>query len=94
MFINTARAEIIEPGALLSRLQRGDIPAALDVFDHEPLAVDDPLCSIPGIILTHTPPGVPTAHMWASPNRWSNRSLLTLRARISTSSCERSYEAV
>ena len=55
MFINTARAEIIEPGALLSRLQRGDIPAALDVFDHEPLAVDDPLCSIPGIILTpHT----------------------------------------
>lgn len=55
MFINTARAEIIESGALLSRLQRGDIPAALDVFDHEPLAADDPLCSIPGIILTpHT----------------------------------------
>ena len=55
MFINTARAEIIESGALLSRLQRGDIPAALDVFDHEPLTADDPLCSIPGIILTpHT----------------------------------------
>lgn len=55
MFINTARAEIIEPGALLARLQRGDIPAALDVFEHEPLTADDPLCSIPGIILTpHT----------------------------------------
>lgn len=42
-------------GALLARLQRGDIPAALDVFEHEPLTADDPLCSIPGIILTpHT----------------------------------------
>lgn len=38
LFVNTARAEVIEPGALLARLQRGDIPAALDVFDHEPLA--------------------------------------------------------
>ncbi len=55
LFINTARAEIIEPGALLARLRHGDIPAALDVFDHEPLAADDPLCSIPGIVLTpHT----------------------------------------
>ena len=52
LFINTARAEVIEPGALLARLQRGDIPAALDVFEHEPLAADDPLCKIPGIVLT------------------------------------------
>ena len=61
MFINTARAEIIEPGALLARLQRGDIPAALDVFEHEPLTADDPLCSIPGIILT---PAHRVAHRW------------------------------
>ena len=55
LFVNTARAEVIEPGALLARLQRGDIPAALDVFEHEPLTADDPLCKIPGIILTpHT----------------------------------------
>ena len=52
LFVNTARAEVIEPGALLARLQRGDISAALDVFDHEPLAADDPLCKIPGIVLT------------------------------------------
>ena len=32
LFVNTARAEILEPGALLKRLERGDIPAALDVF--------------------------------------------------------------
>ena len=52
LFVNTARAEVIEQGALLNRLQRGDIPAALDVFDHEPLTADDPLCRIPGIVLT------------------------------------------
>ena len=55
LFVNTARAEILEPGALLKRLERGDIPAALDVFEHEPLGADDPLCRIPGIVLTpHT----------------------------------------
>ena len=52
LFINTARAEVIEPGALLARLRKGDVPAALDVFDHEPLAADDPLCAVPGIVLT------------------------------------------
>lgn len=52
LFINTARAEIIEPGALSARLSRGDIRAALDVFDHEPLPMDDQLRSVPGIILT------------------------------------------
>ena len=52
LFVNTARAEILEPGALLKRLERGDIPAALDVFEHEPLGADDPLCRIPGIVLT------------------------------------------
>ena len=55
LFVNTARAEILEPGALLKRLERGDIPAALDVFEHEPLGADDPLCRILGIVLTpHT----------------------------------------
>ena len=52
LFVNTARAEIIEPGALTARLLRGDIPAALDVFDREPLPLDDPIRNVPGIILT------------------------------------------
>ena len=52
LFINTARAEVIAPGALLARLEQGDIPAALDVYDHEPLPADDPLRRIPGIVLT------------------------------------------
>ena len=52
LFVNTARAEIIEQGALTERLLQGDIPAALDVFEHEPLPIDDPLRTVPGIILT------------------------------------------
>ena len=52
LFVNTARAEVIEPGALTARLAQGDIPAALDVYDQEPLPADDPLRSIPGIVLT------------------------------------------
>lgn len=52
LFVNTARAEVIEPGALLDRLRQGDIPAALDVYDHEPVRADGPLCQIPGIVLT------------------------------------------
>ena len=52
LFINTARAEVIERGALAKRLLRGDIKAALDVFEHEPLPENDPLRRVPGIILT------------------------------------------
>lgn len=52
MFVNTARAEIIEPGALTARLAKGDIPAALDVYEREPLPADDPLRAVPGIVLT------------------------------------------
>ncbi|WEV65290.1 NAD(P)-dependent oxidoreductase [Bifidobacterium sp. ESL0764] len=51
-FINTARAEVIEPGALAARLDRGDIKAAIDVYDKEPLPADDPLRSTPHTVLT------------------------------------------
>lgn len=52
LFVNTARAEVIEHGALSARLARGDIRAGLDVFEHEPLPADDPLRSMPNVVLT------------------------------------------
>lgn len=52
LFINTARSEIITPGALAQRLQRGNIRAGLDVFDCEPLPDDDPLRALSNVILT------------------------------------------
>ena len=87
MFINTARAEIIESGAatFLRRLTCSTMSRSLSTIRCARFQAS----SSP-----HTPPGVPTAHMWASPSRLFNRSRLTLRARISTSSCERSHETV
>lgn len=52
VLINTARAGLIDPAALLARLRRGDIIAALDVFEPEPLPAADPLRSLPNAILT------------------------------------------
>lgn len=52
MLVNTARAELIEPGAMLARLRRGDITAAVDVTDPEPLPDDDPLRALPNLVIT------------------------------------------
>jgi lactate dehydrogenase-like 2-hydroxyacid dehydrogenase len=52
LLVNTARAELIAPGALVERLQQGDILAGLDVFDQEPLPMDDPLLSLQNVVLT------------------------------------------
>ncbi|NEG96410.1 hydroxyacid dehydrogenase [Bifidobacterium primatium] len=51
-FINTARAELVRPGALERRLGRGDITAGLDVFAPEPLPADDPLRGLDNVVLT------------------------------------------
>ncbi|MBB2173108.1 NAD(P)-dependent oxidoreductase [Gluconacetobacter asukensis] len=52
VLINVARAELIEPGALLARLKAGDIFACIDVFDREPPPARDPLRRLPNVFLT------------------------------------------
>lgn len=42
LLVNTARAGLIEDGALLKELETRRFEAVLDVFDEEPLAVDSP----------------------------------------------------
>ncbi len=54
MFVNTSRAGLIAPGALLDALNAGrPRKAAIDVFDTEPLTdPNDPLLSHPNLIAT------------------------------------------
>lgn len=52
VLINVARAALIDVDALFQRLQRGDLIAAMDVFDTEPLPPDSPLRNVPNLHLT------------------------------------------
>ncbi len=51
--VNTSRGPIVDEAALLAALEAGTIAGAgLDVYDREPLPVDDPLRQAPNTVLT------------------------------------------
>lgn len=54
--VNVARGELIDQGALIQSLRSGHLSGAgLDVFAVEPVPLDDPLLSCPGVLLSpHT----------------------------------------
>jgi phosphoglycerate dehydrogenase-like enzyme len=52
-FVNTARAGLIEPGALYEALRLKKIAgAALDVYDEEPVSPGHPLTTLPNVVFT------------------------------------------
>ena len=51
-FVNVSRGAIVDPDALIARLQRGDIVAGLDVFDPEPIPADSPIKDLPNVFLS------------------------------------------
>jgi len=51
--VNTSRAGLVAPGALVEALQKGWIAGAgLDVFDTEPLPAEDPIRQCPNVLLS------------------------------------------
>jgi len=53
ILINTSRGSIVDENALIEVLRNGRLAGAgLDVFGHEPLAVDSPLRNFDNVILT------------------------------------------
>ena len=53
VLINTARGGIVDEAALADALRSGHLRgAAIDVFDHEPLAAGSPLADAPNLVLT------------------------------------------
>ncbi|MEF8885628.1 MAG: hydroxyacid dehydrogenase [Haloarculaceae archaeon] len=52
LFVNTARAEIVEEEALFEAVAAGRIRCALDVYHEEPLAPDDEWRQLDGALLT------------------------------------------
>lgn len=62
VFVNTARAELVDTQALLARAERGDITLALDVYDDEP-DIDPRYRALPGAISPHVG--------WKSEGTWA-----------------------
>ncbi|AFH43236.1 2-hydroxyacid dehydrogenase [Fervidicoccus fontis] len=52
LIVNTSRGSIIDEQALIERLKSGEIYAALDVYETEPLPTSSPLLSMKNVILT------------------------------------------
>jgi D-3-phosphoglycerate dehydrogenase len=81
VIINTARGPIIDEPALVKALQDKQIAgAALDVFEHEPLPKDSPLCQMENVMMApHNANSSPES--WERVHRNSINNLIEVLSR-------------
>lgn len=60
-FVNVSRGPIVDSQALIERLRPGDVRAALDVFDPEPVPADSEIRHLPNVFLSPHIAGVTAA---------------------------------
>ncbi len=61
-FLLMSRASVVDFPAFLAAIESGRIRAATDVFPNEPVAMDDPVRRVPGLLLSaHRTGGMPDA---------------------------------
>lgn len=60
LLVNTARGGIIDQEAMTRHLERGDFNAALDVYEREPIDMNDPLLSLENVLMLPHQGGVTT----------------------------------
>ena len=60
LFVNTARGPIVDQRALTEHLKNGDFRAALDVYDREPIDMNDPLLDLDNVLMLPHQGGVTT----------------------------------
>ena len=51
LFVNTSRGAVVDQKALTKHLEQGKFNAMLDVLEKEPIDKDDPLLSLPNVLL-------------------------------------------
>ena len=79
MLVNTARGPIIDGKALASALESGQLEAAaLDVTEIEPIEAQDPLLSLPNIIITPHIAGFSPTFLEECPIRQAENIILVL----------------
>lgn len=62
--ILVSRAAVVDYDALLLRLQRGELHAAIDVWPTEPIPAGDPYLSLPNVVISaHRAGGIPQAFL-------------------------------